>query len=468
MWTRSKHRVLAAPVYLVAGIIALAGCGTGSPPPLPGDPTPTARSMTSPPAQSQEQSTTVTPMPPEPTTAPSSAPVADSWARLDDMSVPRERFAALELLDGRVFVIEESDVISDLAGPPADPGPTDILDPATRRWTPADPLNAPRSGYVAARLRDGRVLVTGGNNGWYGAYSSTKLFDPATGRWTSTGLLNSARIGPAGALLADGRVLVAGGTYAEGYKGQDDFDAGRGSSNERELTLAELYDPKSGRWSRTGSLHDAGSAGIAYMLPDGRVLAVGEGGRGLQGDDSHRDPAEIYDPMAGTWAVVGKVNWLNASVPVLLADGSLLLIGGAAGEDKDRAVATVRRFGPGSGATSPVAPLPAPRMSAVAARLADGRVLVAGGLERLRLESGHLAPPTATAFLYDPALDRWTETAPMPFANSPGKALLLSDGSVLVMGGSVPDPSTEMDTDGSYYQPVGWTARFVPGIATGN
>ena len=467
MWTRPGLRAHTAPVFLFAGIIAVGGCGAASPSPTPGDPTPTAPGLAATPTQSKEPSTPVTPIPPEPTPAPSSADVADSWIRLDDMSVPRESLEALELLDGRVFVIDATyNVISDLGGPPNDPGPTDILDPATGRWTPADPLNAPRSEFVAVRLGDGRVLVTGGDNGLYGAYSSTKLFNPATGRWTTTGLLNTARIGPAGALLADGRVLVAGGTYADGYKGEEDYFSER-TLDERELTSAELFDPKTGRWSKTGGLYDAGSAGIAFTLPDGRVLAVGEWGRGLQGDDGHQDPAEIYDPIAGTWAVAGKVNWLNASVPVLLADGSLLLIGGATGEDKNRAVATVRRFDPGSGATSVVAPLPAPRMWAVAARLADGRVLVAGGYERLWLESGHLAPPTATAFLYDPALDRWTETAPMPFADSPGQALLLSDGSVLVVGGSIPNHDAETQTDTSSSNPVGWTARFRLGSGTG-
>ena len=106
-------------------------------------------------------------------------------------------------------------------------------------------------------------------------------------------------------------------------------------------------------------------------------------------------------------------------------------------------------------------------MDAVAVRLADGRVLVAGGLERRWLESGRLAPATATAFLYDPALDRWTETAPMPFADSAGQALLLSDGSVLVTGGSIPNHDAETMTDVSSASPVGWSARFVPGTVMG-
>ena len=103
------------------------------------------------------------------------------------MSEPRWSFTALELLDGRVFVIdhEACNGMSDLGGPPYPPGPTGP--PRARRRVGGrrrHALNATRSGFVAVRLLDGRVLVTGGDNGWHGAYSSTKLFDPATGRWT--------------------------------------------------------------------------------------------------------------------------------------------------------------------------------------------------------------------------------------------------------------------------------------------
>ena len=70
--------------------------------------------------------------------------------KLDDMSVPRWSFTALELLDGRVFVIdhEACNGMSDLTGPPHAPGRTDILEPATGRWTAAAALNATRSGFV--------------------------------------------------------------------------------------------------------------------------------------------------------------------------------------------------------------------------------------------------------------------------------------------------------------------------------
>ena len=60
---------------------------------------------------------------------------------------------------------------------------------------PTGSLNAPRDGFFAVTLADGRVLVTGGMTsaepaeGVFGAYSSTKLYDPATGTWSATGLL---------------------------------------------------------------------------------------------------------------------------------------------------------------------------------------------------------------------------------------------------------------------------------------
>ncbi len=425
---------------VLAGTVLLASCASPTPSPTP------AGSSTSSPSLSV------------PSTAPSADPsipeAEGTWFRLDDMSAPRWSFTALELVDGRVFVVDQEacNGMSDLGGPPRPPGPTDLLDPATGRWTPASALNATRSGFVAVRLRDGRVLVTGGDTGWHRSYSSTKLFDAETGRWTATGLLNTARMDPVGALLADGRVLVAGGTYSEGYSDEEDFYSGR-VAEVRSLTSAEIYDPATGRWSLTGSLHDPGSAGTAYALPDGRVLVVGIAQTG------EPYPAEVYDPRSGTWTSAGSLVYLPGSAFAVLADGALLVIGGT---DDDRVVATVRRFDPGTGTSVEVAPLPAPRTGAIAVRLADGRVLVAGGTVQVR-DRDMRAPATSTALVYGPVLDVWTEASPMPFASEPGQGLLLRDGSALVIGGTVPgDPSV---TDGCPSRaPIAWVARFVPAV----
>src|SRR5262245_31762916 len=63
--------------------------------------------------------------------------------------------------------------------------------------------------------------------------------------------------------------------------------------------------------------------------------------------------------------------------------------------------------------------------------LADGRVLVAGGL------NGPLTnlDTTRTAELYDPATGAWSSTEDMTNARSRHTAVLLRDGNVLVAGG---------------------------------
>ncbi len=81
-----------------------------------------------------------------------------------------------------------------------------------------------------------------------------------------------------------------------------------------------------------------------------------------------------------------------------------------------------------SGAWAPTGSMNTPRVLHTATLLADGRVLVVGGLNFGR-------NPTATAELYDPATGTWTATGSMMSARSRHTATLLSDGRVLVVGG---------------------------------
>ncbi len=180
------------------------------------------------------------------------------------------------------------------------------------------------------------------------------------------------------------------------------------------------------------------------------------------GWDGEPAVAALYDPATASWTDAGNLPWPDDATSVVLEDGSLLTVGGTA---SDRSVATVRRFDPSTGRSIDVAPLPAPRSGAVAARLADGRVLVAGGTAfDERVWSGS-APATSSAFVYDPVRDTWTPTAPMPFADRPGVALTLADGTVLVTGGSIPFEGEVADA----CEPpaVGWTALYRPGSTAG-
>ena len=188
--------------------------------------------------------------------------------------------------------------------------------------------------------------------------------------WTRTGSLITSRSDHLAIRLADGRMLVAGGST--------DWPMGP----EGILASAELYDPASGAWSRTGDMVGRRNTGSVFLLNDGRVLVVGASTPGPIFTD-----AEIYVPDSGTW----------------------------------RSISTVRHV----------------PWQAMAVRLADGRLLIAGGASS-DASSGSLA----SAQLYDPATDTWSATASMPRACSDCRGLLLNDGRVFVTGGSTEDGYT--------------------------
>ena len=106
---------------------------------------------------------------------------------------------------------------------------------------------------------------------------------------------------------------------------------------------AELYDPATGTWTATGDMTAARSYHTATLLPDGKVLVAG--GQGWSGSDYPLlDSAEIYDPVAGTWAATGKMAHPRLSfTTTLLANGKVLATGGFA------APAPAELFDPASG-----------------------------------------------------------------------------------------------------------------------
>jgi hypothetical protein len=162
-----------------------------------------------------------------------------------------------------------------------------------------------RALFTATLLRDGRVLVTGGNGG----FTASELYDPGTGRWTATGSMAQGRIGHTATLLPDGMVLVTGGCACS--------DPGAG-----ERVTAELYDLGIGKWMPTGSMGTARIFHTATLLADGTVLVVDDG---LQDRPAS---AELYDPGSGRWTAtaspaVARVGY----TATLLVDGRVLVTG---------------------------------------------------------------------------------------------------------------------------------------------
>ena len=113
----------------------------------------------------------------------------------------------------------------------------------------------------------------------------------------------------------------------------------------------------------------------------------------------------------------------------LLEDGRVLIAGGL-GQEADGplfALASAAVYDPRADTWTEVAPLRRARAELTLTRLEDGSVLAVGGYDDDML---------ASAELFDPATGTWTSVGPMPHACAGHTATALADGRALVIGGT--------------------------------
>jgi hypothetical protein len=338
-----------------------------------------------------------------PTLGINAPPVAARWVK--DGSMPHSHAGTHVLLvgGGKVLVVGDDNLFA--PGPPY-ATQAEIWDPSTDKWSATAGLDAPRDSFGAVALVDGKAIVFGGLDDNTTSYSSARIYDPSTGSWTATGSLLQPRTSPAYTRLADGRVLAIGG---------EDFDGVHSTY----LATAEIFNPATGRWTATGSLHAPRSEGQAVTLADGRVLVVG----GMNSDSTSAVNGEVYDPATGQWTVTGNLAAIRTeSSLAALPDGSALVAGGLT-------TASAERLDPASLTWKSAGKMKSAVGSRIAIVLANGKVLFAGG------RGGGTKPAISAAEIYDPVAGTWTATASMPMTLERAGAVLLNNGSVLIAGG---------------------------------
>src|ERR1700676_702460 len=110
------------------------------------------------------------------------------------------------------------------------------------------------------------------------AFRSADSLPSRAGTVTAATPMLEPRSGHTATLLPNGKVLIAGGMR----RNQDFYKS------------AELYDPATGKFQRTGEMSVARVGHVAVLLNSGKVLITG----GWVGQGA-TDSAELYDPASG-------------------------------------------------------------------------------------------------------------------------------------------------------------------------
>jgi len=332
---------------------------------------------------------------------------------------------------------------------------------SSSRFTPTGSLNEARGLHTATLLPNNKVLVAYGSNSssytnatGYVGLSSIEVYDPGTGTFTEiVGEDGAGIFGHTATLLPNGKVLLAGGFVNSVW----DYGVSASSNG------ANLYDSATGEFSGTGNMTASRGGHTATLLANGKVLIAGGADQDPTG--TGLASAELYDPNTGTFTQTGSMavgRFLHTATQ--LQDGRVLIVGGVLTSASDP-VATAEVYDPATGIFTMTGAMATARERHTATLLADGRVLIVGGAT----SAGTTA--TATAEVYDPSTGSFSVTGSMAEARTFHTATLLPNGKVLVAGGGdenstaeVYDPATGSfsATGGMEIGRSGHTATLLP------
>ena len=232
-------------------------------------------------------------------------PATGTFTVIGKMTIRRGRPSATLLPDGDVLIaggeVRDNEPVAS----------AEIFHAKTLTFVPTASMHHARVAHTATLLQDGRVLIAGGYNG--NVTASAELYDPKTGAFAETGGLSTARSKHTAGLLPNGQVLIAGGSDSRGWNGN--------------LNSAEIYDPRTGKFTATASLNDSRFKlpDEAVQLPSGKLLIAGGS-----------KEVEVFDPATGKFLVsegqmADSRHYLSET---RLKDGSVLLAGGYPNSDQ--------------------------------------------------------------------------------------------------------------------------------------
>jgi hypothetical protein len=242
-------------------------------------------------------------------------PAERKWISASPLLEARSDHAANALLDGRVLITGGNQGTRLLQS-------SEIYDVKTDQWTRAAPLPRPRTEHSAFTLADGRVFVAGGIEKSGAATDTTFIYDPRADAWSDGPRMTLPRVQHAAVQLANGDILFIGG------------DGAASGTSER-------YNGRINVFVLSGTLVDPRQAARAAALPDGRVVLVG----GMPPRNDEFAPlrsAEIWDPLTEQWTGLPPSPTPRAWPSIVMVGGAIYQLGGTG--DAEAAYRTIERL----------------------------------------------------------------------------------------------------------------------------
>ena len=301
----------------------------------------------------------------------------------------------------------------------------DIYHPVLDEWCNLIVPERSRLRASVVALDGGALLFVGldGDSPWRNRTTYAMIFDPYTLSFEEITPPIALRSVPTLALLSDGRVLSVGGLQ------ERPVDETEGSEFSTDV---EIFDPETGTWEKRRSIGAEPAATFGeylrifsepWLLPtsDGNAIMVREGDVGDQEDIS---VIELYDVLDDTWTTVEEVNNYSYSPEsaYLGSDNRLYIFYDYSVDVLDL---NTRSW------TYSYSPRLLP-LSGEITELLDGRLMLSGGTDRsLRYRTY----PSGRTEIFDPSSMAWARGPELNEPRLGHSTTLLSDGSVLVLGG---------------------------------
>jgi hypothetical protein len=221
----------------------------------------------------------------------------NNFSAAGSLNTARKDHSASVLSNGRVLITGGTGYAADSSLVTLNT--TEIYNPDTNSVLAGPAMSVARARHSATTLLDGRVLISGGNNG-SNDLASAEIYNPTTGAIAATDSMSAPRSGHTALLLPNNNaVLIAGGT-----------------SSGNNVATSELYQSWNNAFKSTGSMTAArtrpASSATAYnglaMLAGGSNLASTElyGFATVQTDKHDYAPGEVVT-ITGTGWQAGEV-----------------------------------------------------------------------------------------------------------------------------------------------------------------